>query len=312
MGAPLTFSLGVNANETLHSIVDKTIAAEAVGLEYLWVADAPVQLYGPVVACVVASRTSKIRIGLGLMSVLLHSPRQIANTVTTLSCAYGDRFDLCIGVGDRRQLRRVGVHEERFENLPLKVLEARRKVASHLRKANVGAKIWLGAQGPKMLTTAKDFDGVLLNYSKPEMIDWAITESRLRRKRGSRIGIFSPAYVHMKPQPGILQLAKVSSAVVALGTSGAVLRRFGLYEKLCKARKAVEASPTVEAILPKVPNEVVDDFSITMKATNLPSYLAEIRSLGVCHVVFGYPQNYSVETVKELGEALGLASWTAS
>ncbi|WP_455363493.1 hypothetical protein, partial [[Eubacterium] cellulosolvens] len=92
----------------------------------------------------------------------------------------------------------------------------------------------------------------------------------------------------------------------------AVLRRFGLYEKLCKARKVVEASPTVEAILPEVPNEVVDDFSITMKATNLPSYLAEIRSLGVRHVVFGYPQNYSVETVKELGEALGLASWTAS
>jgi hypothetical protein len=69
-----------------------------------------------------------------------------------------------------------------------------------------------------------------------------------------------------------------------------------------------EASPTVEAILAEVPDEVVEDFSITMKATNLPSYLAELRSLGVSHVVFGYPQNYSVATVKELGEALSVAS----
>lgn len=308
MGARLTLGLGVNANETLHSIVEKTTAAQSMGLKYLWVADSPVQLYGPVVASAVASRTAKIRIGLGLMSVLLHTPSQIANTVTTLSGAYGDRFDLCIGVGDRRQLNRVGVHEERLQNLPLKVLEARRKIAWHLRKASVRAKIWLGAQGPKMLATAKNFDGVLLNYSKPKMIDWAITESGLRRKRGLRIGIYSPSYVHMKPQPGILQLAKLSSAVVAVGTTGAVLRKFGLYEKLRKARKMSEASSTVEAILAEVPDEVVEDFSITMKATNLPSYLAELRRLGVSHVVFGYPQNYSVATVKELGEALRVAS----
>ena len=308
MGAPLTFGLGVNANETLHSIIEKSMAAEALGLKYVWVADSPVQFYGPVVASAVASRTSKIRIGLGLMSVLLHTPCQIANTVTTLSGAYGDRFDLCIGVGDRRQLSRIGVHEERLENLPLKVLDARRKIASHLHKASVRAKIWLGAQGPKMLATGKDFDGVLLNYSKPKMIDWAITKSGLRRKRGLRIGTYSPSYVHLKPQPDILQLAKVSSAVVAVGATSAVLRRFGLYEKLRKARKMSEASPTVEAILAEVPDEVVEDFSITMKATNLPSYLAELRKLGVSHVVFGYPQNYSVATVEELGEALSLAS----
>ena len=57
-----------------------------------------------------------------------------------------------------------------------------------------------------------------------------------------------------------------------------------------------------------MPDQVVRDFSITMNATNLTFYLAELRRLGVNHVVFAYPQNHSVETVKELGKALDLAT----
>jgi len=308
MGSPLTFGLGVNANETLHSIIDKSVTAETLGLKYLWVADSPVQLYGPTVACAVASRTSRIRIGLGLMSVLLHTPDHIVDAVTTLYNTYGDRFDLCIGVGDRRQLSRVGVRVDSIESLPLRVLEAKRKIASHLHVAGIKAKIWLGAQGPKMLGIAKAFDGVLLNYSKPEMIRWAIRETGLRRRGRSMIGTYFPSYVYLKPHPRILRLAKVSSAVVALGATNAVLGKFGLYEKLRKVRQMAEQSSTVEAILSEVPDQVVRDFSITMKATNLPFYLAQLRHLGVNHAVFAYPQNHSVETVKELGKALDLAT----
>mgnify|MGYP001080625856 FL=1 len=308
MGPPLTFGLGVNANETLHSIIDKSVTAENLGLKYLWVADSPVQLYAPTVAYAVASRTSRIRIGLGLMSVLLHTPDHIVDAVTTLYNTYGDRFDLCIGVGDRRQLSRVGVRVDSIESLPLRVLEAKRKIASHLHVAGIKAKIWLGAQGPKMLGIAKAFDGVLLNYSKPEMIRWAIGETGLRRTRRLVIGTYSPSYVYLKPRPSILRLAKVSSAVVALGATNAVLGKFGLYEKLRKVRQMAEQSSTIEDILSEVPDQVVRDFSITMKATNLPLYLEELRRLGVNHVVFAYPQNHSAETVKELGKALDLAT----
>lgn len=305
MGAPLTFGIGVNANESLRSIVEKTQVAEAVGLDYLWVADSPVQLYGPVVASAVASRTSKIRIGLGLMSTLLHTPTQIAGSLVTLFDAHGDRFDLCIGVGDRRQLSRVGIPATSAENLPLKVLRAKQMIESNLSDAGLRTNIWLGAQGPRMLKIAKNFDGLLLNYSKPEMIGWAIAEAGLRPS-GLKIGIYSPSYVHLKPRPHIVELAKVSSAVVALGSTLGILKKFGIYEKLAKARKMVKAAATVESILAEVPDEVVEDFSITMRGTNLPSYLAELRNLGVSHVVFAYPQNYSVETVKELAEALQL------
>lgn len=308
MADAVTYGLGINANETLESMIEKSVTAETLGLKYVWIADSPVQLYGPIVAAAVASSTAKMHIGLGLMSVLLHTPSQIADALITLSDAYGDRFDLCIGLGDRRQLSQVGVHTNDFASLPLRVLEAKRKITSRLRKAGVRTKIWLGAQGPRMLRVGKSFDGVLLNYSRPEMIQWAIREAGLPGNHELTIGTYSPSYVHIKPQATILRLAKVSAAVVAVGATNRILKEFGLYEKLRKARKMADSSPTVEAILAAVPDEVVEYFSITMRTTQLPSYMAKLTHLGVSHVVFAYPQNHSIQTVRELAAGLDLVS----
>jgi len=303
LGKLMKFGLGVNANESLRHIVKTSIAAETLRFDYLWISDSPVQLYAPVVASVVASETSRIRIGLGLMSCLLHTPNQLSNALTTLSDNHGNRFDLCIGVGDRRQLRRVGIHTG-TQKLPLGVLEAKRRIVSHLNDAGIRAKIWLGAQGPKMLRIADGFDGVLLNYSKPEMIAWAIEKARLRRKPTLAIGTYSPSYVHLRPDPSILQMAKVSSTVVALGTAGPILKNFGLHEILRRVRKMADSSPTLEPIVQAVPDDVIEAFSITMKAPNLHEYLTKLKLLGVGHVVFSYPQSYSLTTIRELTRAL--------
>lgn len=308
MDSPLKCGLGVNTNETLQSVVEKSVASETYGLDYLWISDRPDQLYAPVVASKVASRTKRIRIGLGLMSVFLHDPRHLAMAMNTLCSAYGDRFDLCIGAGDVQQLKRVGINAGDMQDLPSRVLEAKHKIASRLRKRRIKTQIWLGAQGPKMLEAANSFDGVLLNYSKPSMIEWAIAKAHLTRKNGTKVGIYSPSYVHTRLQPDILLLAKISASVVALGAPSVVLQRFGLYEKLLRAREMVKAGSPIDSILDAVPDAVVEDFSVTMPATHLSGYLARLRRLGVSHVAFAYPQNHSIDTVRELKEALNLAS----
>ena len=300
MGPPLEVGLGLNANETLRSTIEKSITSEALSLDYVWIADLPDQLYAPVVASVVAASAKRIRIGIGLMSVLLHTPRQIAMAVTALNRAYGERFDLCIGAGDLRQLSRVGLHLDNIRDLPLQVLKAKRQISDQLRKSSVKAEIWLGAQGPKMLAIAKAFDGVLLNFSKPEMIEWAIAEAGLGKNSGPKIGIYSPSYVHLKPRPNMLLLAKLASATVAIGASSTVLRRFGLYDQLRKGRKLAKKNPTLESVLYAIPDQVIRDFSITMKAANLRSYLAKLESLKVKHIVFAYPQGYSVRVSTRL------------
>ena len=304
MGPVLTFGLGVNTNQALQDVLERSVIAEALRLDYLWVADSPNQLYGPVVASRIASVTRRVRIGLGLMSILLHTPRQIASAMISLSEAYGERFDLCIGAGDRQQLQHVGISIDEARDLRSAILAARRKIASYMHRAGVNARIWLGAQGPKMLGIAKEFDGVLLNYSKPEMIRSALDKAQLARLQHIKIGTYSPSYVYIEPQPELMTMAKVSSAVVAIGASAMVLREFGLYEDLRKAREMAKGASALESILDAIPDWVIEHFSITMTTDQLHMYLAELHKLAVSHVVFGYPQNHSDETVRDLGEAL--------
>jgi len=74
----LKFGLGVNANETITEIIEKSVEAERLEIDYVWVSDLLAQLYAPAVASAIAGKTRKIRIGLGLISPLLHTPNQIA------------------------------------------------------------------------------------------------------------------------------------------------------------------------------------------------------------------------------------------
>jgi hypothetical protein len=308
MDAALKFGLSVNTNERLQSIVEKSMDAEIFGLDYVWISDRPEQLYAPVVASNVASKTKKIRIGLGLMSVFLHSPRHLAIAMAGLFNAYGDRFELCIGAGDVNQLKCVGVNIDGMQDLASRVLEAKRKIESLLRKQKFRAQIWLGAQGPKMIETTKYYDGVLLNYSTPAMIRWAIAKAHLTRGNEAKIGTYSPSYVHVNPQSDIMSQVKMASSVVALGAPRTVLQKFGLHDQLSRARAIIEAGSTIDSVVDSIPDQIINQFSVTMRTTDLPAYLTAIKRLGVRHVVFSYPQNYSQETVKDLRDGLDLAS----
>jgi len=58
----------------------------------------------------------------------------------------------------------------------------------------------------------------------------------------------------------------------------------------------------------KIPEEVVERFSIYKSSNALSSYILKLREIGVKHIVFGYPQNISKETLRTL--ALSLPSRT--
>lgn len=102
-GLALKYGLGVNANETVQEMIGKSVEAERLALDHVWIGDVPSQRYAFVVAAAIAEKTKKLTIGLGLLSPFLHSPDQITNGFLTLAEAYGNRFELCIGPGDRDQ-----------------------------------------------------------------------------------------------------------------------------------------------------------------------------------------------------------------
>lgn len=299
----MRFGLGLNANEELSATVQKATIAEASGLDYVWVTDPPLQFNAPVVASAIASTTRHIRIGVGLVSVLLHSPRLIASSVAALCEAYGNRFDICIGVGDRLQLRHGHIDVENIHDLPQRMLAARREISSQLHDSGVTANTWIGAQGPRMLQLANSFNGVLMNYSKQEMIAEAIKQIG-PLSTVTDLGIYAPSYVYINPNSNLLHLTKVSSTIVAVGAASGVLKSFSLYERFIEARRMAENSPNIKRIVASVPDDVVNLFSITMPAARLYSYLTELKSLGVSTVIFGYPQSHSIGAVQELTEAL--------
>jgi len=297
------FGVGLNAYETVEEIVDKCVEAERLGLDYVWIGDSPPHLYCPSVAAAVASRTKRIRIGLGLLSPLLHTPDQISGSIIPLIEAYGDRFEICLGMGDRSQLLRTGV-DTKLAKVWEYVLEAKRKIARNLCASGVAIKIWLGAQGPRMLGASKSFDGVLMNYASPRMIKWAIDKVKPIARKDFDFGIYAPSYVYKKWRPQAYRLLRIASAVVALGAPAAVLDEFGFSKRLRRATEEQEAGLRIESVVRHIPSEVVDSFSIYSPSSELRSYLTELAELSITHTVFGFPQNLSKTTIKDLASAL--------
>lgn len=299
----MRFGLGVNANETTSEIVEKCVEAERFGLDCVWVSDVPLQRYALAVASAVAAGTKRLRIGLGLLSPFLHTPEQIADGLSTLVESYGDRFELCIGPGDRDQLERVGILLPHGQSMINSILDAKKTISRRLRQNKVRSRIWLGAQGPKMLKVAGQFDGVLLNYASPAMIRWAMSKINTVNRETFQFAVYAPAYVYKHFDNGVYTLLRIASAVVALGAPNIVMKRLQLYEKIKATKAKLKIGSIVESVLDEIPPEIVKLFSIYKSFDELRDYTLELSSMGIAHIVFGYPQNFSKKTVRDLAEA---------
>jgi len=300
----VNYGLGVNVNETTKEIVKKSVQAEQLGLHFVWVSDVPAQRYAFTVASAIAANTKKIQIGVGLLSTFLYTPEQVAGGFFTLVEAYGDRFELCIGPGDRDQLKRVGIPLFHPQGIPNFVLDSKKKIEKRLKENKVEGKVWLGAQGPKMLEIAKFFDGVLLNYASPVLIQWAMNKIGRVNKERFYLGVYAPSYIYSSLDNEVYALLHMASAVVALSAPKIVLKKLGMYQKIIAVKKKLEAGSNMKSVLAEIPSEVVDWFSIYKPAEKLDSYIFEVSRLGIEHIVFSYPQNYSEETIRELAHAL--------
>jgi 5,10-methylenetetrahydromethanopterin reductase len=301
----MKFAVSLNSNDSISDAVKKSIELDRLGLDYVWVSDLPSQRYAPAVCAAIAQATSKIRIGLGLISPILHTSQQIASSLTTLIESYGSRFDLCIGPGDRDELYRVGVDLKNHKNILQSLLNSREEISTILKNRGLESRIWLGAQGPKLLRSVSSFDGVLLNYSTIEMVEWALKIMKEEDIDSPRsIGIFSPSYVYKKINPKIQKRLQYAAAIVALGTSKVVLKEFLLDQDLKPARTEYKSKSLDAKILELIPQDIIKKFSIFLSQDELPNYIQDLNRLGVEHVTFSYPQGYSLETIKELSDAL--------
>ena len=296
MAEKMSFGLAVAAEKGFWEAVEKAVEAERLGLGYVWFFDRPCLVYPPLLAEAAASQTSKLKLGLGL-SPLLHSPADIASTMETLLKFYGERFELCLIPGDKVQLSRVGVSLDRPGEALNLILKAREKIKERLKAEGFSCRVWLGAQGPEMLKIAGRFDGLLLNAASRKLVEWSLKESNLRVEGGFQLGIIASSYVYENFREEVYRILRRAAAVAALGASKRLKKLLGFPEWLKQASLTEE---TVE----KLPREIAENFAIFLEAEKLGDYVASLKRLGVSHLVFSHPQDFSKETIGELASAL--------
>lgn len=155
-------------------LADAVVAAEALGLDEVWIADEGVSRDPVTVLASVADRTSRIRLAVGITSPLLRHPGVIAATVATLDELSGGRAVLGLGVGGHRSLEPFGLATDRPVGVMKEAITIARAVFAVERSEHYeppahafgprSVPIWVGTRGPQMSRLAvREADGILVS-----------------------------------------------------------------------------------------------------------------------------------------------------
>lgn len=275
------------------------MVADKGGMNSIWITDYPAVRVSPILAAVIAEKTKFCRIGVGLLSPLIYTPKQIVQYMSTLIRHHGNRFDLMIGPGDKTRLTDIGVEYGGGSTIVTRMAESLESIQEGLCDFE-DCRVFLGAQGPKMIETSKKSDGVLLNYSDPEMIRWAI-ETLGNIPDSFEIGIFPPTLVgnsvHCNEQLSI----RASAGVVALGMSPSLKKRFGLNKALQPAASLLNEREKIdESVINLIDQNIIDRFCICKTQEEICNRANQYGNLGVTLIVFGPPQGATLDGVKQI------------
>ncbi len=298
------WGLAVNVYDTVQRIVEKCVIADQGGIDWLWVTDFPAVRHAPSLAAIVAENVKRSRIGVGLVSPLLYGPEQIVQFMSTLIDSYGERFDLLIGPGDRIQLSRIGVEYGNMSTLVTRLVSDLTRIRDELDEREYNSvRVWLGAQGPKMIAASINADGVLLNYTDPEMLKWALRVLGDIPK-GFQVGAFPPAFIAENPDCSKEHGLRKSAATVALGLGRSVALEFGLMDTLSAARDSLRLKQSIDqSTIDAIDKAILKRFALCATPEGVCDYVRTLEGMGLDMVTFGPPQGTSRKLVKNLVKA---------
>lgn len=295
----MRWELGVNVMQAAAETIQTCIIAEKGGIDQLWVIDFPAPYHAFSLASKIATET-KTRIGIGLISPLLYRPAQIAQAIETLTENFGNRFDLLLGVGDRYQLRSIGIEYGDIGTLVSRVIASVHEIKSILAEKSIECPILLGSQGPQMIKASAETDGVILNFTDPIMIEWAL-EILGERSEDFKVGIFPPTSVTIDTTTPLPIEFKFSAAVVALGITQTISERFGLESSLSELRTITRKKRKLtKDIVDKIEEKILRRFGLYATPEGVIDYIQILEKLGVDNIVFGPPLNRMPDGLRAL------------
>jgi alkanesulfonate monooxygenase SsuD/methylene tetrahydromethanopterin reductase-like flavin-dependent oxidoreductase (luciferase family) len=286
----MKWGVAINVKEKLSETIRKAEVADKGEIDQVWITDFPALRYAPAVAAAVAEKTEACRIGVGLMSPLLYSSTHVIQLMSTLIDHYGSRFDVLLGPGDRRVLASVGVSHS-AKGAAQKTVTVLEEIKHGLSESEYDCSVLLGAQGPVMIKASLKADGVLLNYSDIEMLEWALELVKGRAPDNFQLGVFSPTYVgdcqDIMNNTGI----SLSAAMVAVGLNKKVSELFGLHNKIEAARNRLKIKGQLDIEIARfLGSDILEKFAFCGTEEQLINYLNQLEGIGISSVVFGPPQ----------------------
>jgi len=298
----IKWGIAINLREPVSEIVEKAVVADSGGIDSIWITDYPAVRISPILASAIAQKTERCRIGVGLLSPLIYPPSQIVQYMSTLIKHYGNRFDLLIGPGDKNRLTDIGIGFGKGSAITDRLAESLKSIREGLIDYE-DCRVLLAAQGAKMIDISRDSDGVLLNYSDPEMIRWAM-ETLGNTSDTFEIGAFPPTFIGERVQCEEQPSIRTAAGIVALGVSSSTRKRFGLNQMLHPALSLLKERGNIdESVINLIDQTIIDRFCVCETPDGVSSRVLQYRRLGVDLVVFGPPLGATLDGVKQLIQA---------
>jgi hypothetical protein len=296
----LIFGLALNAGEGLDEA--RKIASLTVGskISRVWISYSLRGRDPFETASIAAAANRDLRIGIGALSPYIYTAAEIKNKMLELIERHGERFDLCLGLGDRRVIEELG-HKISHSAFLTLLISALRSLKNDLSRR--GVKIWLGAQGSRTLALTEYFDAVLLNHCSPDAVRWALGKIGPAKKQ-KEIGVSAPSYIYEDLEAEMFACVRRAALKILLGATRALVRDLRLEEEYQRALSYLKSLPAGLNEAEIVSENLVKSLTITMHASALPNYIKSIGELGVTEVVFGYPLSVSINHIEVLKSTL--------
>jgi 5,10-methylenetetrahydromethanopterin reductase len=300
--------------------------AEKKGFQYTWITDHFNNRNVYVSLSMIANYTNRIMLGPGVTNPYLLHPVVTAQAVASLTEVAPTRVVCGLGVGDKTTLNMLNVVQE-------KPLSAIREAVAIIRSLTSGesasvqgdmfnvsgakfsfrapspVKIFIGAQGPKMLMLAGEIgDGVLINASHPSDIESAVKHAKEGAEKAGRsferiaVAAYTSFSIAQDQKKALKAVTPVVAYIVA-GCPDSILEAHGVStEVAAKIRDGIAHGQWREAFGQVTP-EMVDAFSICGTPDICMEKIRNLVKLGVTQFVVGSPIGPNVrEAINEIGQ----------
>jgi len=313
------FSIEIVPKDPLWKIDLLTYIIEEIGFSGVWLSEHPHNRSSFITASSLLKKTNKLWTGVGVVNPYTINPFVIAQLAASLTEIAPNRIKIAIGAGDKTTLENIGI--ERVKPLE-KIREAVTIIRQLLTKKKIiidrihgrldfnprsSVPIYIGAQGPKMLQLSGEIgDGVLVNYSNPEDLEWAYNEVRKGIEKAGRsiesidIAAYLTISLDLDPEKAV-KTAVPYAAYILCGLPEKIMERMDVSEeKLIKVKEAVQKADWLR-LYEIMDVDIVKKLVIVGKPVILEEKLREIIEIGYSQIVLGAPTGPRIlQTLREI------------